>query len=189
MFRVRSFFFLMIRRPPRSTLFPYTTLFRAPGGRARLPICPGRRHSRARAGRPRARLRAFTTRSRVRWGLAVYDRRRTRAYHSRTVAAAMGLALAVVERIPARARRSGAARLSLGRYPRFDGGTGWAHIERRGGSHHSRGRARASGGRVGLAVGEQRRARRRRRRRRFRDRPAALARPAGRRAAHPRPAR
>src|SRR5215475_15655179 len=28
------FFFLMIRRPPRSTLFPYTTLFRsAQGGR------------------------------------------------------------------------------------------------------------------------------------------------------------
>src|SRR5260221_5138205 len=28
-----SFFFLMIRRPPRSTLFPYTTLFRS----GRLP--------------------------------------------------------------------------------------------------------------------------------------------------------
>src|SRR5256885_13249264 len=27
-----SFFFLMIRRPPRSTLFPYTTLFRSRGG-------------------------------------------------------------------------------------------------------------------------------------------------------------
>src|SRR5437667_4707467 len=27
--RVYSFFFLMIRRPPRSTLFPYTTLFRS----------------------------------------------------------------------------------------------------------------------------------------------------------------
>src|SRR5277367_7064398 len=27
---VCSFFFLMIRRPPRSTLFPYTTLFRSP---------------------------------------------------------------------------------------------------------------------------------------------------------------
>src|SRR5260221_9044997 len=27
---VRFFFFLMIRRPPRSTLFPYTTLFRSP---------------------------------------------------------------------------------------------------------------------------------------------------------------
>src|SRR3712207_7189195 len=26
---VISFFFLMIRRPPRSTLFPYTTLFRS----------------------------------------------------------------------------------------------------------------------------------------------------------------
>src|SRR3989442_15429332 len=27
------FFFLMIRRPPRSTLFPYTTLFRSPDAR------------------------------------------------------------------------------------------------------------------------------------------------------------
>src|SRR2546426_8230026 len=27
--RSTSFFFLMIRRPPRSTLFPYTTLFRS----------------------------------------------------------------------------------------------------------------------------------------------------------------
>src|SRR2546426_8271983 len=34
MFSCYSFFFLMIRRPPRSTLFPYTTLFRShdPGG-------------------------------------------------------------------------------------------------------------------------------------------------------------
>src|SRR5260370_40053177 len=30
----RHFFFLMIRRPPRSTLFPYTTLFRSPCSRA-----------------------------------------------------------------------------------------------------------------------------------------------------------
>src|SRR5260221_10862386 len=28
-FSYASFFFLMIRRPPRSTLFPYTTLFRS----------------------------------------------------------------------------------------------------------------------------------------------------------------
>src|SRR5687768_17904431 len=27
-----SFFFLLIRQPPRSTLFPYTTLFRSTGG-------------------------------------------------------------------------------------------------------------------------------------------------------------
>src|SRR2546430_15749121 len=29
------FFFLMIRRPPRSTLFPYTTLFRSAAARER----------------------------------------------------------------------------------------------------------------------------------------------------------
>src|SRR6202021_3584170 len=33
------FFFLMIRRPPRSTLFPYTTLFRSLG---ESEICQGR---------------------------------------------------------------------------------------------------------------------------------------------------
>src|SRR6266705_5925276 len=31
-----SFFFLMIRRPPRSTLFPYTTLFRSRGRRGEV---------------------------------------------------------------------------------------------------------------------------------------------------------
>src|SRR5256885_3463949 len=49
MFFYNFFFFLMIRRPPRSTLFPYTTLFRslADGGevrgrlfRRRLPVAP-----------------------------------------------------------------------------------------------------------------------------------------------------
>src|SRR3970282_2664301 len=34
---VRCVFFLMIRRPPRSTLFPYTTLFRSLGQPSRLP--------------------------------------------------------------------------------------------------------------------------------------------------------
>src|SRR2546422_9492412 len=32
------FFFLMIRRPPRSTLFPYTTLFRSRPGRVQNPF-------------------------------------------------------------------------------------------------------------------------------------------------------
>src|SRR6266496_4781153 len=37
------FFFLMIRRPPRSTLFPYTTLFRsAPCRRRPSSACPTR---------------------------------------------------------------------------------------------------------------------------------------------------
>src|SRR6266566_2878623 len=42
----------MIRRPPRSTLFPYTTLFRSrPGGRRRQRGCAG---CGRRAGRPRS---------------------------------------------------------------------------------------------------------------------------------------
>src|SRR5256885_12112871 len=36
-----SIFFLMIRRPPRSTLFPYTTLFRSTEGHRR-PLSPDR---------------------------------------------------------------------------------------------------------------------------------------------------
>src|SRR5256885_10788868 len=39
------FFFLMIRRPPRSTLFPYTTLFRSGWPRI-LILCSGGRLSR-----------------------------------------------------------------------------------------------------------------------------------------------
>src|SRR6266581_1783769 len=41
-----TFFFLIIRRPPRSTLFPYTTLFRS-GTRLRTPSsrCPARYRS------------------------------------------------------------------------------------------------------------------------------------------------
>src|SRR5436190_12240384 len=37
-----AFFFLMLRRPPRSTLFPYTTLFRSRNQRfdARNPLAP-----------------------------------------------------------------------------------------------------------------------------------------------------
>src|SRR5260221_128976 len=44
------FFFLMIRRPPRSTLFPYTTLFRS--RRLRGPLSPSAlgRHAQARRG-------------------------------------------------------------------------------------------------------------------------------------------
>src|SRR2546425_2242357 len=49
-----SFFFLMIRRPPRSTLFPYTTLFRSrsPWRVAGLASRPVRTR---RARRPRGR--------------------------------------------------------------------------------------------------------------------------------------
>src|SRR5207249_11057025 len=35
-----SFFFLLIPRPPRSTLFPYTTLFRSPSEAAPIVVIP-----------------------------------------------------------------------------------------------------------------------------------------------------
>src|SRR5471030_3481012 len=56
LFMLFFFFFLMIRRPPRSTLFPYTTLFRSSGS---LPHgCPRacRRIARALADRKSTRL-------------------------------------------------------------------------------------------------------------------------------------
>src|SRR2546430_12495146 len=37
-----AFFFLMIRRPPRSTLFPYTTLFRSQRAHGLGAAAPGR---------------------------------------------------------------------------------------------------------------------------------------------------
>src|SRR2546423_14826251 len=62
------FFFLMIRRPPRSTLFPYTTLFRSGGDAERLEVAVDvvgnvlggdhRVHAGQRQGRSPQRLRS-----------------------------------------------------------------------------------------------------------------------------------
>src|SRR2546427_9269186 len=61
------FFFLMIRRPPRSTLFPYTTLFRSPwihgkiaGHQARSQCARGGGHRRRRGQAARAQDRKST---------------------------------------------------------------------------------------------------------------------------------
>src|SRR3712207_8525238 len=59
-------YFLMIRRPPRSTLFPYTTLFRSGRGAARVR----RDRRRARAARGAGGVRAPAGRAgggRVTW--------------------------------------------------------------------------------------------------------------------------
>src|SRR5256885_11806019 len=45
------FFFLMIRRPPRSTLFPYTTLFRSPDRAPRSRPCAAAAPRRGRVAR------------------------------------------------------------------------------------------------------------------------------------------
>src|SRR6267143_4967331 len=50
------FFFLMIRRPPRSTLFPYTTLFPSRGG--------GHRRTPGTGAAPRPAVRAARTAAR-----------------------------------------------------------------------------------------------------------------------------
>src|SRR5438132_6182237 len=66
------FFFLMIRRPPRSTLFPYTTLFRSlTGGEP-----GGVRHS---------IVQAEITRDLQQIGLRERDRKSTRLNFSHTV--------------------------------------------------------------------------------------------------------
>src|SRR3712207_7895954 len=59
----------MIRRPPRSTLFPYTTLFRSEGERSdALPLLPARRLARRRlaGGRRRSAHPPATVLPRVR---------------------------------------------------------------------------------------------------------------------------
>src|SRR5229473_5159661 len=57
------FFFLMIRRPPRSTLFPYTTLFRSrPPGLACHRAAPTRASCSSRAHRPASRRDRKSTR-------------------------------------------------------------------------------------------------------------------------------
>src|SRR6266540_6688757 len=60
------FFFLMIRPPPRSTLFPYTTLFRSPrpSGRCRVSpssVCDHPPHARAEGTRADARSEEHTS--------------------------------------------------------------------------------------------------------------------------------
>src|SRR3712207_7592690 len=49
------FFFLMIRRPPRSTLFPYTTLFRSRAGDAHRGLDSRVADGGSRHARPRRR--------------------------------------------------------------------------------------------------------------------------------------
>src|SRR3989440_9441282 len=69
------FFFLMIRRPPRSTLFPYTTLFRSPDSRTAARACRAAKPSRRAAPRgPHTRSCPRTTPPRGR-----SRRRRSRA--------------------------------------------------------------------------------------------------------------
>src|SRR5258708_22735392 len=57
-----SFFFLMIRRPPRSTLFPYTTLFRSQRAQGGPQQATARQRRARRARRCRSRRDRKSTR-------------------------------------------------------------------------------------------------------------------------------
>src|ERR1041385_5923114 len=105
---VSFFFFLMIRRPPRSTLFPYTTLFRSapparasghapasppapPGPRRPLHRVPARpyRFVRPRADQPPPRQRSAWTAWRARTGGSLpVDQRERKDYGAIVQAAA-----------------------------------------------------------------------------------------------------
>src|ERR1044071_10058424 len=65
-----SFFFLMIRRPPRSTLFPYTTLFRSSSMSLRHPLQP--QHFRVCGDRKRSEEHTSALQSRVDISHAVF---------------------------------------------------------------------------------------------------------------------
>src|SRR3989442_8222869 len=71
MYRFSFFFFLMIRRPPRSTLFPYTTLFRSKPHDLHLPSA-GRLGRRAAPLRRRDRKSTRLNSSHVRISYAVF---------------------------------------------------------------------------------------------------------------------
>src|SRR5689334_23922310 len=55
----------MIRRPPRSTLFPYTTLFRSPLHVAQVPGLPGRLGGRPARDRDRKSTRLNSSHSSI----------------------------------------------------------------------------------------------------------------------------
>src|SRR5689334_24504687 len=76
----------MIRRPPRSTLFPYTTLFRSPAFEA-ASVKPNVEHQANREGRPigfinpspgSLRVQNSTLKQCIQWAYNVQDRKSTR---------------------------------------------------------------------------------------------------------------
>src|ERR1044071_10363866 len=66
------FFFVMIRRPPRSTLFPYTTLFRSSRARGGVPADLGERAAHPHAPHDRSEEHTSELQSRVDISYAVF---------------------------------------------------------------------------------------------------------------------
>src|SRR5581483_2922707 len=102
------FFFLMIRRPPRSTLFPYTTLFRSKKCASGTTIQNGERHSaledRDPAHLPAAKQHSFHTSvvKEERQVVGIADREPVRTIEVRKASGSVDVALIVVRRIESR---------------------------------------------------------------------------------------
>src|SRR6267378_7360906 len=83
---INLFFFLMIRRPPRSTLFPYTTLFRSAVSAA--PRCARtirKRTDSSADGRPKGRSEEHTSELQSRRDLVcrlLLEKKKTKLKHS-----------------------------------------------------------------------------------------------------------
>src|SRR3990167_1289168 len=149
------FFFLMIRRPPRSTLFPYTTLFRSPGPDATRSLLDHEAVDRVPA--PRA------------GGVAVRDLEAEGARHRRVAAADAGLEVGSGARRDGIGRRRVGARRAVEELTRGDRARRRPDArELRGGAAHPRELHReldvaVPGGEVARAVHRARDARTRRR--------------------------
>src|SRR6202046_5907940 len=79
------FFFLMIRRPPRSTLFPYTTLFRSLRVERCVRVSEPDRDAGSRAGRDRKSTRLNSSHVSISYAVFCLKKKNERAYsdHSR----------------------------------------------------------------------------------------------------------
>src|SRR2546430_10392868 len=89
------FFFLMIRRPPRSTLFPYTTLFRSRAARAHgAPSADPRAHARLlddREPRDRKSTRLNSSHSQISYAVFCLKKKISRMLHTQSLRATVCL--------------------------------------------------------------------------------------------------
>src|SRR2546430_8505045 len=112
-------FFLMIRRPPRSTLFPYTTLFRSGAslGEGRCDVHPHRRSQRRGGGRSEE-PRLNSSHSQISYAVFCLKKkmheRRAHVHRVAVLAATtwVGVAVILMFTLPIRLARSPSANLS-----------------------------------------------------------------------------
>src|SRR5438093_7707046 len=86
--RASNFFFLLIRRPPRSTLFPYTTLFRSgsqPHDRDAPAAARPPEHGHPRARRPRSEEHTSELQSLTNLVCRLLLEKKKRSYPSKTL--------------------------------------------------------------------------------------------------------